>query len=442
MPNAPATSVPISHADAAFDLLSLATIQNCTIGSVLVNAGFVGPGVAVRGDHSNLAPSNTNTWAVIQSRFYHNKHAIYIMGVDSNVGKVWGVDSVQGNQTTVNGFSFLDFSQTGTTFLTCHCSGGFGWIGYPDTASSSTLLGCYIEGGTTSVFGTGVRGISRELNGDMGGQILSYSWNEMLIGGVDGAAFKHQVYFSPSEISGAVPCFMQCSAPGSVGGLVFRMSDLANEATTGYFEWVHYGAFRKHPIMISDTDTGLSGGPGDLWLPQGFWIGEATSSSLADPRAARQVAMDDDPVLANNRRVGDIVLNRTAVPGGFAGQQAVVAGNPGTLLPFGLVEAQDLKSISLAGGLTTMTVGAVDAASARVRFTGTLTANITVSLQTPLVQSGSGPNSRQWIVQNQTTGAFTVTINTNADIGIVLNQTLSQLLWSDGTTMFAGGVAA
>jgi hypothetical protein len=54
---------------------------------------------------------------------------------------------------------------------------------------------------------------------------------------------------------------------------------------------------------------------------------------------------------------------------------------------------------------------------------------------------GALPNSFDKIFQNSTTGAFTLTIRTNVDAGIVLAQTMSQAMWSDGTTMFAVSAA-
>jgi len=68
----------------------------------------------------------------------------------------------------------------------------------------------------------------------------------------------------------------------------------------------------------------------------------------------------------------------------------------------------------------------------RLKLTGTLTANVSVSI--PSTVGGF------WIVQNNTTGNYSVTINTTAggSIGTVAPQGTTSLLVSDGTNVFFG----
>lgn len=147
-PNAPATNVAIEHADAGVDMLSGCSVQNSVIGSNWVNPqGFQGLAIAIRGNHGNWVPTNANTWSVYNSRVFHCRNGLYVVGVDANVGMACGVNSLQSRQ-----WSFLDHCQNSNNYVTCHADGGFGWIA-PDRAAGPTLFGCYTEGGTVCRIG-------------------------------------------------------------------------------------------------------------------------------------------------------------------------------------------------------------------------------------------------------------------------------------------------
>jgi len=134
------------------------------------------------------------------------------------------------------------------------------------------------------------------------------------------------------------------------------------------------------------------------------------------------------------------------------------AGTAATFCETALHIVEDLltKDVS-AGG--TIVLSSWEAAHKRIRFTGVLPNNTIITVKTPFVKDiasgptslsglpgngqniGALPNSFDKIFQNSTTGAFTLTIRTNVDAGIVLAQTMSQAMWSDGTTMFAVSAA-
>jgi hypothetical protein len=113
--------------------------------------------------------------------------------------------------------------------------------------------------------------------------------------------------------------------------------------------------------------------------------------------------------------------------------------NVGTAPTYGAVNArvENLTTIALPSG-SSYTLTAIQAMGTRLRFTGALTANYSVILQTP-AQFGASPgsNSAQWLVQNNTSGAFTLTFQTTAtDPGVLVPQGQSRILWSDGVNMF------
>ena len=83
-------------------------------------------------------------------------------------------------------------------------------------------------------------------------------------------------------------------------------------------------------------------------------------------------------------------------------------------------------ALSVAGG-TNVSLSAVQAGNGIFNFTGALTANIAVIL----------PNtSGKWIVENNTTGAFTLTVKTAAGTGVAVTQGKNVEIYGDGTNVY------
>ena len=82
---------------------------------------------------------------------------------------------------------------------------------------------------------------------------------------------------------------------------------------------------------------------------------------------------------------------------------------------------------SVAGGVN-VTLTSVEAGNGILNFTGALTANISVIVPT----SPTGI----WVVANNTTGTFTLTIKTAAGSGVVVTQGKSETLYCDGTSVY------
>jgi hypothetical protein len=83
-------------------------------------------------------------------------------------------------------------------------------------------------------------------------------------------------------------------------------------------------------------------------------------------------------------------------------------------------------ALSVAGG-TNVALTAVQAGNGILNFSGALTANIAVLL----------PNtSGKWIVENNTNGAFTLTVKTAAGTGVAVTQGKSVEIYGDGTNVY------
>jgi hypothetical protein len=89
-------------------------------------------------------------------------------------------------------------------------------------------------------------------------------------------------------------------------------------------------------------------------------------------------------------------------------------------------------SKSIAGGVD-VTLTAVEAGHGILKFTGAITANISVVVPTS--------PTRSWIVDNETSGAFTLTIKTAAGTGVVAAQSGETGVYTDGVNvLYASGI--
>jgi len=83
-------------------------------------------------------------------------------------------------------------------------------------------------------------------------------------------------------------------------------------------------------------------------------------------------------------------------------------------------------ALSVAGGIN-VSLSAVQAGNGILNFTGALTANIAV-----ILPSTSG----KWIVENNTTGAFSLTVKTAAGTGVAVTQGKNVEIYGDGTNVY------
>ena len=86
---------------------------------------------------------------------------------------------------------------------------------------------------------------------------------------------------------------------------------------------------------------------------------------------------------------------------------------------------EGLQSVAMSS--TSVTLTTLQAAYPIIKVTGVLTANSTL-----IVPNQIG----QWIISNQTTGSFTLTVKTAAGTGVVVTQATSQVVYSDATNVY------
>lgn len=80
-------------------------------------------------------------------------------------------------------------------------------------------------------------------------------------------------------------------------------------------------------------------------------------------------------------------------------------------------------------GAANVTLTAVEAGNGILEFTGAITANIAVIVPTS--------PTRLWVVKNNTTGAFTLTVKTSAGAGVVVATGKAEIVYTDGTNVNA-----
>jgi hypothetical protein len=95
----------------------------------------------------------------------------------------------------------------------------------------------------------------------------------------------------------------------------------------------------------------------------------------------------------------------------------------------GVIQPESYASKSVAGS-SDVTLTAAEAAPGVLKFTGTLTGNISVIL--PLTAG------RRWTIWNATSGAFTLTIKGSSGTGAAITQGKKAPVWTDGTNFVSG----
>lgn len=83
---------------------------------------------------------------------------------------------------------------------------------------------------------------------------------------------------------------------------------------------------------------------------------------------------------------------------------------------------------AVTGGTVTLT--AAEASNVALKLSGTLTSNLLVVVPTTV--------PRAWIISNETTGAFTVTVKTAAGTGVLVSQGKRNFVYTDGVNVYNG----
>ncbi len=454
-----AKQIDVYHGDCGILVHNRCSIENVSIGLLGHVNDFAGYGICVDCSHGNIPSSNGGNGLRISNYFsLGNQGAIRFTGEDSS-GCV--IDQIISRGQS--NFAIVESSFLGNYYYGLQLYGGYGIIcDNVGTRNASTFIGSYFEDGTIGSFGGGSISIGGHMPQAMGGTSYHNSaagggFNRFLLGGIDGLMFNYSVEMEPWAPGGggyfwALTASKTPEIGGSEKSLVFRMSLEGDAGTKGYFMWQHSGASRKIPYCISDSATGLSATPGELWIPRGFWIGWNGISDIMTESMARHIWQDVvDPVTLNKpNRVGNIQFYGDSVPGGYIGWTCTKEGTPGNHATFGQIISHDLLTKSLSKGIVTLSDE--ECAHKIIRLIGTLTENVEIIVQTP-EQFNSPPNSNPpnspapttWdkIVQNKTNGNFILTIKASTtDTGIIIPSNMSQYLWSDGTNIIPAGSAA
>lgn len=133
----------------------------------------------------------------------------------------------------------------------------------------------------------------------------------------------------------------------------------------------------------------------------------------------------------NNGTIGLALYARLASPtftGSPAAPTAALGDNTTKLATTAFVQNTlgGVLSKSIAGGVN-VTLTAVEAGNGILVFTGALTASISVIVPTA--------PTRPWVVFNNTTGAFTLTVKTASGTGVAVPQGKREIVYCDGTNV-------
>jgi microcystin-dependent protein len=177
---------------------------------------------------------------------------------------------------------------------------------------------------------------------------------------------------------------------------------------------------------FSDDDRGSlavwTGGAGTFTMPSAVSVGDGWFMHFKnDGSGTLQIAAPDSQTFDGD---ADVTL--------AAGQGATIASD-GTNFSY-IAHGVDSSSSEFSyaeiavAGTGTYTLNATEYAKSAIKFTGLLTGNRVIVV----------PDAeRQYLVNNATTGAYTLTVKTAAGSGVAITQTKAATVYSDGTNVVA-----
>ena len=158
-----------------------------------------------------------------------------------------------------------------------------------------------------------------------------------------------------------------------------------------------------HPDAFNTAALALMAGS---WTPQGAWV-TSTAYAVSD------VVTDD----------GFTYVCVTAhTSGTFATDLAA-----GKWIEFASAEARGYAAISVAGAAD-VTLTGDQYKNRAIEFTGALTGNISVIFPT---------DEKDWIIRNNTTGAYTLTVKVASQTGVAITQGVTREVYGNGTDLIA-----
>ena len=190
--------------------------------------------------------------------------------------------------------------------------------------------------------------------------------------------------------------------------------ELANES-------VHVDAFTAASLALM----------GGSWNPEGAWV-TLTVYAVGDVVTTGGVTYVCSTAHTSGTFATDLAAVKWVALGGSAG--ASTYSNTTSALDADTVqEAIDELTLMAGGylsksvaGSANVTLTAAEADNTVLKFTGALTGNINVIVPT---------QERRWVIDNATSGAFTLTVKTSAGTGIAVTQGKKAWLYGDGTNV-------
>lgn len=163
----------------------------------------------------------------------------------------------------------------------------------------------------------------------------------------------------------------------------------------------------------------------------GTKIGTSTSQKIAFFNSTPIVKPSGDLVTAL-QNLGLIASITIALPGTTTATTAAVGDNTTLVATNAFVTSATagITAVATTGGSTTLT--AAQYGHPIIRVTGVLVSNATLVV----------PNNGVWVIENATTGAFTLTIKTSAGTGVTVNQGGTGDVCADNTNVVYVGAGA
>lgn len=275
--------------------------------------------------------ANCNQSQQVGSLFlFGNRNGVRVQGSDCNVMTFAKLDGFQNSEYTL-----MDSGGLGNIYVGCHTSGTYG---YRTTRGGAkhVFVGCYAEGGTECSFAGGtmiVGGFIGSAIDRLGGAHLhgdDGNWLRTSAMRLFPSAYTLGVNLADRNLANGLLLFDNSKRGGSSAHCAFAWSQDVQPGSNDGLLGMYDANAQRWPIAWSDS--GHARGAGNLFLPQGCYLGNGRGIAQSDFR--RRLLGSAPPDQGSWDR-GDRIENEAPARGVPLGWVCVAGGTPGEWAPYG-----------------------------------------------------------------------------------------------------------
>jgi hypothetical protein len=229
--------------------------------------GFPGDGIHISADHTRTPPTNANAWRITGGKALDNGgHGLFVEGGDANAGLALHFRAVNNEKWGIYESSFL-----GNAYIQCPTSSIRLGAVHAESQHASCFFGCYVEAGS---------GGSVEIKAPsvwIGSLSAPTGTGTILDAGEMKGIWRVRNTLDPNNV--VRMDFGSLNVAATFFSLFVRNSSKAyrlmfNRPKEGWIG-LAYPSPSSDCVLAISTEYAAEG-PGELWLPKGFYTGEGT----------------------------------------------------------------------------------------------------------------------------------------------------------------------